>query len=67
MSLNVTALAPFVATVQLQLGYQVGPHVHSQNLALPVSTTKFCSPPDAPLPRDVFFSQWRTLPGASCF
>ena len=63
--LNVTAMAPFVAEPRLQLGYQVEGHAVEQSLALPVAVTKFCSPPDAPLPRDLFFSQWRALAGAS--
>ena len=63
--LNVTATAPFVAEPRLQLGYQVEGHAVGQSLALPVAVTKFCSPPDAPLPRDLFFSQWRALGGAS--
>ncbi len=63
--LNVTAIAPFVAEPRLQLGYQVEGHAVGQSLALPVAVTKFCSPPDAPLPRDLFFSQWRALGGAS--
>ena len=62
--LSVTALAPFVAVVRLQLGYQAGPHTQAQSLVLPLVATKFCSPPQALLPRDLFFSQWRTLAGA---
>lgn len=64
ISLGVTALAAFVSTVRLQLGYQVGAHVQAQSLALPLVATKFCSRPEAPLPRDLFFSQWRQLAGA---
>ena len=63
--LNITAMAPFVAEPRLQLGYQVEGHGVGRSLALPVALTKFCSPPDAPLPRDLFFSQWRALAGAS--
>ena len=57
-------MAPFVAEPRLQLGYQVDAHSVGQSLALPVAVTRFCSPPDAPLPRDLFFSQWRALVGA---
>ena len=58
------ALASTAPTLVLVLCCQVEGHAVGQSLALPVAVTKFCSPPDAPLPRDLFFSQWRALAGA---
>jgi len=60
--LHMRVLAPILA---LMYCHQVEAHAVGQSLALPVAVTKFCSPPDAPLPRDLFFSQWRALGGAS--
>ena len=67
VSLSVAALAPWVAPARLQLGYQLGGHTVAHTLPLPLVATKFCSPPAAPLPRELFFLQWRQLAGPPRF
>ena len=65
VTVNVTCTAPFLQSPNLQLGYTAGGQSCSQNLPLPITTTKFVTPPDAPIPRDAFFSRWRALAGDS--
>ncbi len=60
----VACVAPFTAPPRLQLGYARGGQALSRSLALPVVVSKFCTPPDAPVPREAFFQRWRALPGA---
>lgn len=61
--LMVACTAPFLSAPRVQLGYTLGKQVVSQSLALPVITPKFCTPPDASVPREAFFQRWRTLEG----
>ena len=65
VTVTVTCTAPFLQSPKLQLGYTSGGQSCSQNLPLPITTTKFVTPPDAPIPRDAFFSRWRALAGIS--
>lgn len=60
----VACTAPFLSAPRMQLGYTLGRQVVNQNLPLPVITPKFCTPPDASVPREAFFQRWRTLEGA---
>ena len=60
----VACTAPFLSAPRVQIGYALGGQVVNQNLALPVITPKFCTPPDAVVPREAFFQRWRALEGA---
>lgn len=57
-------LAPFLAAPRIHLGYSLDGHTMSQSLPLPVVVTKFCTPPEAAVPREAFFQRWRALNGA---
>jgi len=59
----VTCVSPFLQSPRLQLGYVVAGKTCSQNLPLPIATTKFFTPPDTTIPREAFFSRWRALTG----
>ena len=61
--LMVACTAPFLSGPRVQIGYALGKQVVNQNLALPVITPKFCTPPDSSVPREAFFQRWRTLEG----
>lgn len=61
----VSCTAPFLSAPRVQIGYALGGQVVNQNLALPVITPKFCTPPDAAVPREAFFQRWRALEGAN--
>lgn len=61
----VACTAPFLSGPRVQIGYALGKQVVNQNLALPVITPKFCTPPDSSVPREAFFQRWRTLEGGS--
>ena len=56
VTLQVLCVAPFLRVPTVQLGYNAQGQVLSQSLSLPLSVGKFCTPPGAPVPRDVFFS-----------
>ena len=62
--LMVACVAPFDTPPRLQLGYACGTQALNRSLALPVVAAKFCTPPDAAVPRETFFQRWRALPGA---
>ena len=62
--LVVACIGPFVTPPRLQLGYILGGAQLATTLALPIVLSKFCTPPDAPVPREVFFTRWRTLQGS---
>lgn len=63
-TVTVTCTAPFLQSPKLQLGYNHVGEVCNQNLPLPITTTKFVTPPDAAIPREAFFNRWRALAGA---
>lgn len=66
MTLSFTAVAPFRDPPRLQLGYLLpgGAGGASQSLALPAVVTKFIAPPMQPPPPQLFFTHWRSFPGA---
>ncbi len=61
--LLVACIAPFLSAPRVQIGYGLAGQVVNQSLALPVITPKFCTPPDAAVPREAFFQRWRALEG----
>ena len=63
VTLTVTCLAPFLQSPRVQLGYVLNGQACTQNLLLPVTPTKFFTPPSASIPRDAFFTRWRALAG----
>ena len=63
VALTVSCTAPFLQSPKVQLGYTVGGQVCNQNLLLPITATKFFTPPEASVPREAFFSRWRGLTG----
>ena len=62
--LMVACVAPFATPPRLQLGDACGAQALNRSLALPMVAVKFCTPPDAAVPRETFFQRWRALPGA---
>lgn len=62
----VACVAPFLAAPQVQIGYTIGKQTVNQNLQLPLVVAKFCTPPDAPVPKEAFFQRWRSLEGTHC-
>lgn len=67
VTVNVTCTAPFLQSPKVQLGYNHAGEVCNQNLPLPITTTKFVTPPDSAIPRDAFFNRWRALTGETLF
>eukprot|EP00884_Botryococcus_braunii_P018832 jgi/Botrbrau1/5632/Bobra.55_1s0021.1 len=61
--LLVACQGPFLLSPPLQVSYAMGEQTMNQTLALPIVVTKFCIPPEVPVPRDAFFARWRALSG----
>ena len=58
-----TCVSSFPDVPHLQLSYSLQGQQVAQNLMLPIVVSKFCTPPDNPVPKDVFFSRWRAIAG----
>ena len=68
VALKVTCVSSFPDVPHLQLSYSIQGQQVAQNLMLPIVVSKFCTPPDNPVPKDVFFSRWRAIAGWTlCF
>ena len=63
VALKVTCVSSFPDVPHLQLSYSLQGQQVAQNLMLPIVVAKFCTPPDNPVPKDVFFSRWRAIAG----
>lgn len=63
MALKVTCVSSFPDVPHLQLSYSQHNQQVAQNLMLPIVVSKFCTPPDNPVPKEVFFSRWRAIAG----
>ena len=61
--LGVTCVSSFPDVPHLQLSYSLQGQQVAQNLMLPIVVSKFCTPPDNAVPKDVFFSRWRAISG----
>lgn len=58
-----TCVSSFPDVPHLQLSYSQQGQQVAQNLMLPIVVSKFCTPPDNPVPKEVFFSRWRAIAG----
>jgi len=65
VALRVTCVSSFPDVPHLQLSYSIQGQQVAHNLMLPIVVSKFCTPPDNPVPKDVFFSRWRAIAGKS--
>ena len=65
--LRVTCVSSFADVPHLQLSYNVQGQQVAQNLMLPIVVSKFCTPPDKPVPKEVFFSRWKAIQGLPYF
>lgn len=63
VALKVTCISSFPDVPHLQLSYSQQGQQVAQNLMLPIVVSKFCTPPDNPVPKEVFFSRWRAIAG----
>lgn len=63
VALKVTCVSSFPDVPHLQLSYSLQGQQVAQNLMLPIVVAKFCTPPDNPVPKDVFFTRWRAIAG----
>ncbi len=63
VALRVTCVSSFPDVPHLQLSYSIQGQQVAHNLMLPIVVSKFCTPPDNPVPKDVFFSRWRAIAG----
>lgn len=63
VALKVTCVSSFPDVPHLQLSYSQQGQQVAQNLMLPIVVSKFCTPPDNPVPKEVFFSRWRAIAG----
>lgn len=63
VALKVTCISSFPDVPHLQLSYSQHNQQVAQNLMLPIVVSKFCTPPDNPVPKEVFFSRWRAIAG----
>lgn len=63
VALKVTCISSFPDVPHLQLSYSQQGQQVAQNLMLPIVVSKFCTPPDNPVPKEVFFSRWRAISG----
>ena len=60
---RVTCVSSFADVPHLQLSYSLQGQQVAQNLMLPIVVSKFCTPPDNPVPKEVFFGRWRAIAG----
>ena len=63
VSLSVACVSAFLSVPKVQLSYSCAGQTVAQNLTLPLVVPKFCTPPDNPVPKEVFFGRWRSLTG----
>eukprot|EP00891_Asterochloris_glomerata_P007006 jgi/Astpho2/7006/fgenesh1_pm.00107_%23_19_t len=61
--LSVACVSAFLSVPKVQLSYSCAGQTVAQNLTLPLVVPKFCTPPDNPVPKEVFFGRWRSLTG----
>ncbi|KAK9806309.1 hypothetical protein WJX72_009579 [[Myrmecia] bisecta] len=62
--LMVACVSPFLEPPRVQIAYTLPTGQQcNQTLPLPIVVSKFCTPPDASVPREVFFNRWRALAG----